>query len=252
MYDYANILFTGKSCNSRCYECIGNRPELGSLPTNLRSFPIRNIDGLIREVNQHSIRDLAFTGTNVDPQLYLHEGKLISYLRERLTSKTNLSLHTNGLLAVRKIDTFNQYDKASISFPSFNPDTYQQVTRRKQPDIEGILQESVIPTKLSMLITPFNQNEINDYISRSADLGIKRIVVRKLKDREEEFPVEEMQPFGWRSPSKFVFGWPVYEMHGVEVTICGFDHSTANGLFLFSNGELKNHLLGESVNEIAA
>ena len=39
MYDYANILFTGKKCNLRCHECIGSNPKLQSLPYNLDIFP---------------------------------------------------------------------------------------------------------------------------------------------------------------------------------------------------------------------
>jgi hypothetical protein len=53
-----------------------------------------------------------------------------------------------------------------------------------------------------MLVTEENLGEIEDYILRSSELGIKRIVVRKLKGREEEFPLEQrlllevMNPLG--------------------------------------------------------
>ena len=243
MYDYANLLFTGKNCNSRCYECIGERKELQDIPTNLTTFPLRNIDSLINAVNEYKIRDLAFTGTNVDPQLYRYEKELISYVNERLRPETNLSLHTNGLLALRKMDEFNSYDKASISFPSFNSETYTQITKVKQPNLKEIIRQAEVPVKLSMLITPFNTGEIADYVKQVADLGLDRVVIRKLKSREDEFPLENMAPFKSRNPLKFIFGWPVYDMQGIEVTICGFDSSTAKGLFLFSDGRIKDELV---------
>ncbi len=243
MYDYANILFTGK-CNLDCYECIGKSPQLQGLPANTAAFPPRNVDALIEMVNRHNIKDLAFTGTNADPQLYRHEKELVGYIRKRLIFPASLSLHTNGLLALRKIDEFNSYDKASVSFPSYNTNTYAAVAgRRKQPDIKAILQAADIPVKLSMLVTPHNIGEISDYLQQSADLGVKRIVVRKLKGREQEFPLERVKPFANQQPVREVFGWPVYNIHGIEVTICAFDKSTAKGLFLISDGRLEDRLV---------
>lgn len=244
MYDYANILFSGRACNIKCYDCIGKHDSLKGLPSNVNTFPLMNIDSFLEKVNEHSVPDLAFTGTNVDPQLYRHEPEFIEYVKERLNPNTNLSLHTNGLLVLRDIDVFNSYDKASISFPSFNIDTFQKVTQsRKQPDIRRIIDNSKIPLKLSMLITPFNTDEIEDYIRQSLDLGINRIVVRKLKGREEEFLIEQMSPFNKHEPIKEIFGWGVYNINGAEVTICDFNKSTARGLFLFSDGRLEDKLI---------
>ncbi|MFH1399898.1 MAG: radical SAM protein [Nanoarchaeota archaeon] len=242
-HDYANILFTGP-CNLRCYECIGEHPALRGLPSNHDSFPPKNIDALIERVNAERIPDLAFTGTDMDPQLYRHEERLIHYVRERITGQTKLSLHTNGQLALRRIDVFNQYDKASISLHSYDPATYHAITQgRHPPDIEAILSRATIPIKLSLLITPHNIHEIEDYLARSARIGITRVVVRKLKGREDEFPIERKTPFAEKQPIKRVFGWPVYAIHGMEVTICGFDQSTARGLYLFSDGRMEDRLV---------
>lgn len=242
MYDYANILFTGP-CNLRCYECIGKNPALKELPWNNKEFPIKNIDDLLDIVNEHVIPDLSFTGTNMDPQIYRHEKELIDYVRERLNDKTKLSLHTNGLRALKDMDLFNSYDKASISYHSFNPRTYNKITGGRQPDIAEIVKQAKIPIKLSLLVTPHNQHEIEEYISRSKELGIKRLVVRKLKGRDEEFPLEQQHPFNQYQPKKAIFGWPVYDINGMEVTVCGFDESTARGVFLFSDGRIANKLV---------
>jgi len=243
-YDYGNILFTGEQCNLGCYGCIGSYKQLQGLQKNLDSFPPKNIDELIEIVNQYNIPDLAFTGTNVDPQMYKHEKDLIEYCRENLTSDTKLSLHTNGILAVEKMDLFNSYDKASVSLHSYNPETYLKMTRTgKMPDIEKIVEQSKVPLKLSMLITKVNMYEIPDYIDKSAELGIKRIVVRKLKNREHEFPLEKIQPFADKEPVKHIFGWPVYDIQGIETTICDFTICTAKGIFLFSDGRLEERLV---------
>ena len=244
MYDYANILFTGNACNLGCYGCIGENVELFGLPSNLSLFPIRNIDLLLKKVNQYKIPDLAFTATNTDPQLYQHERELINYVRQNLENKTKLSLHTNGLLALQKIDEFNSYDKVSVSFHSFNRETYMLMTRTgRQPDLAAIIKASKVPIKLSMLITEHNQNEIEEYIQKASDLGIRRLAIRKPKGREEEFPLEIQPPFSNFDPIYRIFSWPVYRIFGVETTICGFDKSTANGLFLFSDGRLEDYLV---------
>jgi MoaA/NifB/PqqE/SkfB family radical SAM enzyme len=247
-YDYANLLFTGK-CNSHCYDCIGRNPSLQGLPENTHIFPPKNIDGLIALVNEHNIPDLAFTGTNVDPQLCEYESDIIRYIRERLVGRTNLSLHTNGLLALKKMPVFNSYDKASISFPSFDPKTYRAITNVSPPDLNAILQAARIPVKLSVLVTPYNMHEMDEYIRSAADFGIKRVVVRKLKGREAEFPVEVLPPFEGRVPKKRIFGWPVYTIGEVEVTICDFNSSNAKGVFLFSDGKIRDYLVEECEKE---
>lgn len=243
MYDYANILFTGK-CNLNCFECIGKNPLLKGLPVNTSVFPLVNIDKLIEEVNKCNIPDLAFTGTNVDPQLYNFERELMGYLRERIRGRTKLSLHTNGLRALDKLDVFNSYDKASISFASFNPESYYKITgSRKMPDIEKIIRCSKVPLKFSMIITPFNKNEIPEYLNKVGDLGVKRVVIRKLKGYDSQYPIENWEPFAGKAPIREIFGWPVYDIKGVETTICGFDSSFARGLFLFSDGRLEDKLV---------
>lgn len=245
MYDYANILFFG-ACNSSCYGCIGNNTTLQGhqfqrYPTTLDTFPPTNFDSLLSLVNEHHIPDIAFTGINTDPQLYRHESQLIIHTRKQ--TQAHLSLHTNGLLALEKMDEFNSYDKASISFPSFDPATYGKITGVRQPDLRKILKWAKIPIKLSMLVTPFNEGEITAYIDGCRNLGIRRVVIRKLKGREEEFPVETQPPFKDAIPKKTVFGWPVYDFDGVETTLCSFDTSTARGLFLFPDGRLEDRLI---------
>jgi len=93
-----------------------------------------------------------------------------------------------------------------------------------------------------MLLTPYNQEELAEYIQESSDLGIKRVVLRKLKGRDHEYPVERTF-FKDMKKTGDVFGWPIYKINGLEITVCGFDKSTAKGLFLFSDGKLQEYLV---------
>ncbi len=123
MYDFANILFAGP-CNARCPFCIGRQIDPRLSVNNLNEFPPRNLDRLSDLIVEHAIKQVVFTGTNTDPQLSRHEVRLLDHLRQSLASGTQISLHTNGRLALRKIDVLNQYDRVCISLPTFNPTTY--------------------------------------------------------------------------------------------------------------------------------
>ena len=61
--------------------------------------------------------------------MYKYEKELIAKLREELPGR-HLSLHTNGLLATRKLSTFNLYDSVTISLNSFEPGTQRRRRRR--------------------------------------------------------------------------------------------------------------------------
>src|SRR5690554_6656382 len=91
---------------------------------------------------------IIFTGTRTDPQLYKYESELLDHLRAELHG-VHISLHTNGLLAVKKIETFNKYDSCTISVNSFQPDTFRKLHGVKtMPDIRSLMALSKIPIKL--------------------------------------------------------------------------------------------------------
>jgi len=236
--DYGSILFNG-NCNSKCPECIGKLPQFDGLEENLKKFPLKGLDEFIDQVNLLNIGYISISGVKTDPQLYQHEGELLAYVRNHCTNRIALSLHTNGLLAIEKGSDFQMYDKATISFPSFDLDTYEKITGvRKMPDIDEIIRRSNIPIKLSMLLTEHNKEEFDDYIKRSKEMGIKRIVVRKLFGKEDNFTVLEDQ-----KPTKLVHNCPVYFFHGVEVTVWNFTKSTVQGIYLFPDGSIRTSFI---------
>ena len=52
----------------------------------------------------------------------------------------SLSPGPNGLLALKKMEVFNRYDRVTLSFPSFDPTVYQAMMGLpRPPDLAAIL-----------------------------------------------------------------------------------------------------------------
>ena len=238
MYDFANILFAGP-CNARCPFCIGKQIDPRLSVNNLREFPPRNLDRFIALIGTHAIKQVVFTGTTTDPQLYQHEARLLDYLRARLPADTQYALHTNGRLAVKKMATFNQYDRVCISFPTFDAATYEKMMGvRRVPDLAQIVVRAQIPVKVSCVVDEHNRAEIPAFLARCHTIGIQRLVLRRLygDTRPWDVPVELALRREYR-------GNPVYDYHGMEVTLWNFDDCECRSLNLFSNGTLSAEYL---------
>lgn len=232
MHDFANILFAG-ACNRFCPFCIGKEVPAEVNQENLSLFPPRNLHAFIERVRELGIPEIVFTGTTTDPQLYRHEGELLALLRSSLKS-CRYSVHTNGVLALRKIEIFNSYDRACISFPSFVPDTYERMMgSRVVPDLEAILRASRIPVKVSCVINEHNEKEIESFLERLSLIGVKRAVIRKLFGETRTFRILENQ-----EPSGYYRDNPVYNVNGMEVTVWDFDRSTSQSINLFPDGTI--------------
>jgi MoaA/NifB/PqqE/SkfB family radical SAM enzyme len=203
------------------------------MPDNLRSFPLKGLETLVNELNRYDVVQISLTGINTDPQLYAYEPELIDYLRKRLTG-VKLSLHTNGMLTMRKMDIFNLYDRATISLPSFDPNTCLKMTGSAHVlDLAGIVRASKIPLKISTLITGHNIREIPAIITRCCELRISRMVLRKLYGE-----IRQWNLFPLLEPIRYFSGNPVYDVHGMEVTVWDFSAATIRCLNLFSDGSI--------------
>lgn len=234
-FDYASILING-GCNLDCPECIGKSPQFQKLEGNLKTYPLKGLDNFLDQINRLRIGYISLSGIQADPQLYAYEAELLAYIRGRCEHPVALSLHTNGLSVVKKQAIFNQYDKATISFPSYSPETYAKVAgSTHMPDIEGIRKASQIPVKLSFMLTEHNQGELEEYVRRSQELGFRRIVVRKLFGKEDT-----IQIMGDLVSSGDVYGSPVYQIGDTEVTLWDYSKSTVRGLYLFPDGSIQH------------
>lgn len=243
MYDFANILFAGP-CNRACPWCIGKQLPGRVNADNLGLYPLRGIERFIGMVNAERITEVVFTGTVTDPQLYRHEARLIVSLRRRLHAGARLSVHTNGVLALNRIDILNLYDRACISFPSFEPGTYQKLMgSRRVPDLAGIIGAARIPVKVSCVVNEHNEEEVPGFIDRCRRIGVRRLVLRRLLG--DPRPLEPGLPL--RGEFK---GNPVYDAGGMEVTSWNFDRSGCRSINLFADGTLGTDYLLTQTREL--
>lgn len=239
-YDFANILFAGP-CNLRCPYCIGRQVNPALNRSNLNEFPLRNLDQFVALIRQHQVSEIVFTGTTTDPQLYRHEARLLAWLRGQLAGVQGVrySLHTNGQLALRKLDIFNRYDRVCISFPSFKADTYQKMMGAPRgPDLAAIMREAETPVKVSCVINEHNGHELAGFLEQCVAIGVKRVVLRRLYG--------DTRP--WELPNQLSFKTfyrdnPVYELYGMEVTYWRFDQTSSTSLNLFSDGTISSNYL---------
>lgn len=231
-HDFANILFAGP-CNRFCPFCIGKELPDRANEENLNLYPLRNQDAFIREVQRLDIREIVMTGTTTDPHLYRHEERLLSEMRRQLPH-ARFSVHTNGVLALRKLEAFNSYDRACISFPSFRSDTYEKMMgSRIVPDLRSILRESRIPVKVSCVINEHNVHELDDFILEAHSIGVRRLVLRKLFGETRTWDVLKD-----RIPESHYRDNPVYNVDGMEVTYWDFDRTTSKSINLFPDGTI--------------
>ena len=242
-FDFANLLFSGP-CNACCPTCIGKQIDPRLNTNNLDEYPPRNLERFKQMMEKYAIRQLVFTGTNTDPQLYRDEERLLDDLRQRLPPETRFSLHTNGRLAVQKMAIFNQYDQVTLSFPSFNPDTYRRMMGVPGlPDLPVIMSKSRVPVKVSCLVSVANAPAIDDFLLHCQEIGVRRVVLRKLygerrtwENMVNRFPLEFRYTGLYRKN-------PVYDYQGMEVTLWDFDRTDSTSINLFSTGFISTSYL---------
>jgi MoaA/NifB/PqqE/SkfB family radical SAM enzyme len=246
MHDFANILFAGP-CNRACPWCIGKLLPESVNVDNLDEFPPRNIERFVDLINTEGIRSVVFTGTVTDPQLYRHEGRLIEWLRQRLHAGARLSVHTNGVLALRKLPVLNAYDTACISFPSFVPETYERMMgSRRVPDLAAIVRAARIPVKVSCVVDGPNVAEIPSFIARCHEIGVRRLVVRRLHGETREWPIlRDLPVVGTFRGNR------VMQYGGMEVTYWDFADSQCTSINLFADGTIGTSYLLTRTPELA-
>jgi len=259
MYDFANILLSGK-CNARCSFCIGRQIDQRLNLANLDEYPPRNLDAFVASIRQEGIRQVVVTGTNTDPQLYRHEGLLLEELRGMLPAGKQISLHTNGRMALRKMEVFNQYDRVTVSLPSFDPETYRKIMGvAGVPDMYHIMKLSCNSIKISCVIVNQNKAEIGDFLEQCRELGVRRVVLRKLYSEKRTWHdllepslqsyntngkgIETVRMMLEKLGEQAYRGNPVVELPGMQVTLWDFEQTQSTSLNLFSNGLISSNYL---------
>lgn len=227
---FANIVLTGP-CNLRCPWCIGRTSTRRSPRSTLDSFPLPGLETFARILLHRQIRQISLTGIDTEPLLYRHQGALLRWLRSSVPG-AEVSLHTNGTLILRCLETFHRYDRATISIPSFDPATCRAMTGSARiVDLEAIARVARIPIKVSTLLTSDNQREIPAIVARCRALGVRRIVLRKLQGGGSPAPPTR----GWRQTGSFG-GNPVFDAGGIEVTVWDFARTSLPCVNLLPDG----------------
>lgn len=244
-FDFANILFGGK-CNMRCPFCIGKRVDPARTVDNLREFPPRNFERFLAMVREHNITEITLSGTTTDPQLYRHEEKLLRWLRAELP-RARISLHTNGLMALKKMAVFNQYDRVTVSFSSFDPAIAEEITGvRKMPDLPEILHRATVPVKISAILNEHTVPRLPDFLAHCAALGVRRVALRRLFGDTREWAI-----LPGETPVRYFRRNPVFDFMGMEVTVWNFGETSTRALNLFSDGTINGeYLLAEKANQL--
>jgi hypothetical protein len=224
--------------------CIGRQLDPRLNRNNLDEWPPRGLYRLARLLARYDVRQVVFTGTTTDPQLYHHEARLICWFRRTLP-RAQISLHTNGQLALEKHEVLNAYDRATISFPSFDPDVFQRLTgMRRVPDLEAIARAARIPIKVSCLVSDDNAGRMSEFLARCRSIGIQRVVLRRPYAYETNVdPASVLRTIPNVAPRESYRGNPVYAYHEVEVTCWDFTRSTCTALNLFSDGTISSDYL---------
>jgi len=180
---------------------------------------------------------IIFTGSRTDPQLYKYEKELVILLRNSLPG-VHISLHTNGVNALQKLEAFNLYDSCTISYNSFNPATFGKLHGTKfMPDLKAIISKAKMPVKLSCVLTEDNKDEIEEYINTARDLGVRRIAFRHICGDPQRW---DLPIFASSAPYTYHLSNPVYDFDGVQVTHWVFDSTSGKSLNLFSDGTISD------------
>jgi MoaA/NifB/PqqE/SkfB family radical SAM enzyme len=229
---FANILLSGP-CNLACPPCIGSQVPTGLKVSNLDRWPLLGLGRFTRCLLQLGIREVSLTGTDTEPLLYQHHPQLLAHLRATLPN-VRVSLHTNGTLVLNRPRVFNLYDRATISVPSFCPQTCRAMTGSATVlDLAAILAVSNIPIKVSTLVTADNCREVPEILGRCHQVGIQRAVLRRPWQHQGSF-----NPLADRSPCGSFGGNPVYDVDGMQVTVWDFREARVACVNLFADGTL--------------
>ena len=150
-----------------------------------------------------------------------------------------LSLHTNGQLALKKIDTFNLYNRVSLSLPSFDAGVHEKMTGSPRvPDLVAIVQAARVPIKVSCVVNEHNAARLDPFLARCHEIGIRRVVLRQLYGDPRWWPL----PWRIRRTGTYRDN-PVYDYRGMEVTFWRFDATASTSLNLFGDGTISDEYL---------
>lgn len=236
---FGNIHFSGP-CNRSCYFCIGQ--HMMSLdPLNNLDIRPENMLGLptfIERCQERPVSDVNLTGSNTDPLLYNYLGELIDYLRYHLPD-VEIGIRTNGVLVLDNQHLWQEFDKASISVTSLDPDLYEQTMGQGRPPSMAAVKkvsQGEVDLKVNTVLCPetVESGDITRTIELLSEMGYRTVNLREPygQPRVGDPLAEEHEPVGK------LFGMPQYEMGNVTVTYWDVHYVEVESVNLYANGRV--------------
>lgn len=201
---------------------------------NLDTWPMLGIEGFVQECQQRNITEINLTGTNTEPLLFKHHDKFVTFLRESIPD-VKLGIRTNGALILKSPETWKLYDKASITFPSFDNDIYQkQMGRGVPPNLEAILElDGPSPIKINIVLGDENRQDVFDTLDRLARLGFKKVNLREPYGQPHVGnPLANYRQLGE------VLGMPQYDWLGMSVVYWDVHYVHVESVNLYAQGRV--------------
>lgn len=231
---FGNIHLSGP-CNRSCYFCIGQHMMALDTLNNLDTWPLAGLDEFVNSCLSHNVREINITGTNTDPLLFQHHHALVEHLRTRIEGVT-IGIRTNGVLATNKPDVWRLYDKASVTFPCFDPDVYQtQMGQGSPPDLWHICNmEGPGSLKINVVLDPAVVAVLMGTLDGFADMGITRVNLREPYGQPRVGdPLE-----GKLNRTGTVLGMPQYEYRGISIVHWDVHYVEVESVNLYASGKV--------------
>lgn len=231
---FGNIHLSGP-CNRACYFCIGQHMMALDPINNLDRWPLKNMREFLGNCLGEGISEINVTGSNTDPLLYKHTRRLKDMLEYVFEGRLVFGVRTNGTLILSKQDVWRMYDKASITFQSFDPIVYKKMMGHGEPpDLGQILEISGDkPIKINIVLGPENTvgGDLYETLAKLASFGVKTVNLR-----EPYGQPHVGDPFGWLEPDRWTHGMPVYDVMGVEAVYWDVHYVEVESVNLYANG----------------
>lgn len=232
---FGNIHLSG-ACNRSCYWCIGQHMMALDSENNLDTYPLVGMDRFLFRCRERSVREINLTGTNTDPLLYRHIGKLREQL-DRNIPNLKFGLRTNGALAVSKIDDVKLFDKLSLSIHSLDETIYRSIMGSGSvPDVAKIL-ELTAPRPLKVNVVLCKENTQTGDVWKTIK-GLIGMGVEKINLREPYGQPKIGNPLKYSRPTDMVLGMPRYQMGKCSVVYWDVHYVEVESVNLYANGNV--------------
>jgi MoaA/NifB/PqqE/SkfB family radical SAM enzyme len=226
---FGNIHLSGP-CNRACYFCIGQHMMALDALNNLGTWPLLGLAAFLKQCALRGVETVYLTGTNTDPLLYRHPGRLAGALRE---AGFRVGIRTNGIAFHPQ--TWKLYDVGSVTICSLNRATSLAMMGGEPPDLPRILTHSgLMDLKVNVVLGPENRAEIPALLDTLEAYGVTRVNLREPYGQ----PRQGDPLMSGRFPRGQKLGMPVYDWRGMSVMYWDVHYVEVESVNLYANGRI--------------